>query len=366
MSKRDYYEVLGVHSNASDAELKKAYRKEAVKYHPDKNQGDKESENKFKEINEAYEVLGNPQKRAAYDQFGHSMGGGEFGGFSDQGFGGGGLGDIFEDVFGDFFGGGSSRRSRGQRGSDLRYNIDISFEEAAFGKETTIEVPTSENCSECRGAGGETSTCTSCKGSGQRRMQQGFFTVNRTCGDCSGRGSIITKPCGECRGRGRLQSKKDLSIKIPPGVETGMRLRLSGEGDAGSGDAPSGDLYVVINVEKHPFFEREGTEIICEVPICFTQAALGDEIEVPTLGGKVKMKIPAGSQPGKVLRLKGKGFPDSRGYGKGDQHVVLKVEIPTKLTDKQKDILVAFDRESGKDTRPIRDGFFNKLKDIFG
>lgn len=363
MSKKDYYELLEVHQNASDAEIKKAFRKLAVKYHPDKNRDDKKAEDKFKEINEAYEVLSDPQKRATYDQFGHSMGGQGAGGFSDSGFGAG-FGDVFEDMFGDFFGGG--RRSSGQRGSDLRYNMSISFEEAAFGKETTIKIPTTENCSYCNGSGGKSETCSRCKGSGQIRMQQGFFAVNRPCNHCAGRGKVIIDPCSKCKGKGRVEISKTLSVKIPAGIDSGMRLRISGEGEPGLGGAPSGDLYVVIQVEAHPFFMREENEIVCELPISFAQASLGAEIHVPTLDGKVKMKIPAGSQPGKVLRLKGKGFPDARGYGRGDQHVVLKVEVPRKLTERQKELLKEFDEESGDESTPLIKGFFDKVKELFG
>lgn len=365
MSKKDYYELLGVHQNASDSEIKKAFRKLAVKYHPDKNRDDKVAEEKFKEINEAYEVISDPQKRATYDQFGHSMGGQGGAGFSDSGFSGG-FGDVFEDMFGDFFGGGGGRRSSGQRGSDLRYNMNISFEEAAFGKETTIKIPTTENCSHCNGSGGKSETCSMCKGSGQIRMQQGFFAVNRPCNHCAGRGKVIIDPCSKCKGNGRIEISKTLSIKIPAGIDSGMRLRVTGEGEPGLGAAPAGDLYVVIEVEDHPFFMREENEIVCELPISFTQAALGAEIQAPTLDGKVKMKIPAGSQPGKVLRLKGKGFPDARGYGRGDQHVVLKVEVPRKLNDRQKEILREFEEESGDESTPIIKGFLDKVKELFG
>ena len=365
MAKRDYYDVLGIHQNASEAEIKKAYRKLAVKYHPDKNQGNKEAEEKFKEISEAHEVLSDPQKRATYDQFGHTMGAEGFGGFRDAGFGGGGFGDVFEEVFGDFFGGGGKRKSRGRRGGDLRYNLTVSFEDAAFGKETTIKIPTYEECARCDGSGGKTSACTTCGGTGQVRLQQGFFTVSRSCNKCMGRGSVITDPCRDCSGSGRKEVEKSLSIKVPPGVETGMRLRLTGEGEPGSMGAPPGDLYIVINVKEHPFFVREGNDVICEVPISFVQATLGDEIEVPTLKGKVKMKIPAGSQPGSVLRLRGNGFPDARGYGRGDQHVVIKVEVPSKVTERQKQLLREFDCESCEETHPIKKGFFSKLKEIF-
>jgi len=368
LAKKDYYDVLGVHKNANEAELKKAYRKLAVKYHPDKNPGDKESEAKFKEVSEAYEVLSDPQKRATYDQFGHTTGPGGFGGFKDTGFSGG-FADIFEDFFGDAFGGGGQRRSRGQRGVDVRYNLDMSFEDAAFGLETNIKVPSSKACIPCDGTGskgGSLATCGGCGGAGQIRMQQGFFTVNRTCDKCMGRGSVITDPCPECRGSGKTKYTKKLSIKIPPGVETGMRLKLSGEGEMGTVGAPPGDLYVVINVREHPFFIRQGNDIACELPISIAQACLGDEVEAPTLNGKVKMKIAAGTQSGKIMRLKGKGIADPRGYGRGDQHVIIKVEVPTKLNERQKELLREFETEADEETHPIKKGFFNKLKDLFG
>ncbi len=367
MSKRDYYDVLGVHKNATEVEIKKAFRKLAVKYHPDKNPGDKESEMKFKEINEAYEVLSDAQKRATYDQFGHTTGPGGFGGFSDTGFGGG-FSDIFEDFFGEAFGGGSQRRQRGQRGADVRYNLDMSFEEAAFGLDTNIKVPSEKPCAACNGTGskgGTLSTCGKCGGAGQFRVQQGFFTVNRTCDKCRGRGSVITDPCAECKGSGRTRFTKELAVKIPPGVETGMRLKLSGEGGIGTMGAPSGDLYVEISVREHPLFVRKGNDIVCELPVSIVQACLGDEVEVPTLTGKVKMKISAGTQPGKVMRLKGKGIADPRGYRRGDQHVIIKVEVPTKINERQKELLREFEAESDADTHPIKKGFFDKLKELF-
>ena len=373
MSKRDYYDVLGVNKNASDVEIKKAYRKLAVKHHPDKTQGDKASEQKFKEAAEAYEVLGDAQKRATYDQFGHTMGSEGFGGFRDAGFGAGGaaggFGDIFEDIFGDFFGGGGGGQRRGgQRGNDLRYNLDIKFEDAAFGLETKIKVPSYKSCSDCNGTGGkggEVETCAHCQGSGQMRMQQGFFTVSRTCNHCMGKGKVIKNPCRSCKGQGKTEETKNLSLNIPAGVETGTRMKLAGEGEPGIGGAPPGDLYVVLSVAEHPFFVREGREVICEIPISFSQAALGDELEVPTLDGKVKMKVPAGTQPGKVMRLKGKGFPDLNRYGRGDQHVVIKLEVPTRLTDRQKELLAEFESESAEDANPLRKGFLDKFKDIF-
>lgn len=373
MSKKDYYDVLGVNKNASDTEIKKAYRRLAVKYHPDKTQGDKASEEKFKEATEAYEVLADAQKRATYDQFGHTMGPEGFGGFRDSGFGGaagaGGFGDIFEDIFGDFFGGsGGGQRRGGQRGNDLRYNLDIKFEDAAFGLETKIKVPSYKSCSDCKGTGGkggEVETCSQCQGSGQMRMQQGFFTVSRTCNKCMGNGKVIKNPCKSCKGQGRIEETKALSLNVPAGVETGTRMKIAGEGEPGMGGAPSGDLYVVLRVEEHPFFVREGREVVCEIPISFSQAALGDELEVPTLEGKVKMKVPAGTQPGKVMRLKGKGFPDLNRYGRGDQHVIIKLEVPTKLSSRQKELLADFETESDEHSNPIRKGFFDKVKEMF-
>jgi len=368
LAKRDYYDVLGIHKNATEIEIKKAYRKLALQYHPDKNQGDKASEEKFKEVSEAYEILCDPQKRASYDQFGHTMGPEGFGGFRDAGFGDN-FSDIFEGVFGDFFGGGARHRRGAQRGDDLRYNLDVSFKEAAFGTEKTIKFSTSKRCDPCNGTGaaeGKVSTCRDCQGSGQVRVQQGFFTLSRTCGRCMGKGNVILDPCKACGGKGRTETAKSLSINVPPGVETGTRLKLAGEGDSGDAGAPPGDLYVVLNVSAHPFFVREGKEIVCEVPISFVQAALGDEIEVPTLDGKVKMKIPSGTQPGKVLRLKGKGFPELGRYGRGDQHVIIKVEVPTSLSARQKELLTEFDKECDDEAHPMKRGFFDKLKELFG
>ena len=369
MAKRDYYEVLGVHKNATDTEIKKAYRKLAVKYHPDKTQGDKSLEEKFKETSEAYEALSDPQKRATYDQFGHTEGAEGFGGFRDAGFGDN-FSDVFEGVFGDFFGGGGARQRRGvQRGDDLRYNLEVSFKEAAFGTEKTIKFPTAKKCESCNGTGaknGKVTLCQECRGSGQVRIQQGFFTLSRTCGRCMGKGNVIADPCNTCRGQGKTEATKTLSINVPPGVETGTRLKLAGEGEVGEAGAPPGDLYVVLNVSAHPFFVREAREIVCEVPISFVQAAIGDEIEVPTLDGKVKMKIPSGTQPGKVLRLKGKGFPELGRYGRGDQHVIIKVEVPSSLSAKQKELLKDFDKECDESAHPMRRGFFDKLKELFG
>lgn len=366
--KQDYYELLGVHNNASDTEIKKAYRKLALQYHPDKNPGDKASEEKFKEISEAYEVLSDAQKRAQYDQFGHAgLGAGGFsGGF---GFGAGSpFGDIFSDIFGDIFGGGR-QRERGKRGDDLLYNLEIKFEEAAFGMEAQIEVPYSKRCDTCGGSGAKPGTepkvCPTCRGAGQVRFQQGYFSVSRTCSHCGGEGRVIENPCSACRGTGRVKDRKTISVKVPPGVETGNRLKLTGEGGQGLKGGANGDLFVAINVRPHPLFSREGNDVICEIPVSFVQAAVGCEIEVPTLDGKVSMKIPEGTQSGKVLRLRSKGVPVLQGYGRGDQIVVIKVETPVNLNKRQKELLEEFARISGEDVHPLKKSFFDKVKGIF-
>ncbi len=368
--KRDYYEVLGVHRNAQEAEIKKAFRKLAVQHHPDKNQGDKESEEKFKEATEAYEVLSDPQKRAQYDQFGHAgvSGAGGFGG----GFGGFGagspFGDVFGDIFGDIFGGGSGRsRGQGRRGDDLLYNLEINFEEAAFGAEKKIDVPYAKRCGTCNGSGAkpgtDPTTCPTCRGAGQVRYQQGFFSVSKTCGQCNGEGKIVETPCPDCKGKGSTRDTKTLSVKVPAGVETGTRLKMTGEGGQGKG-GPNGDLYIAIAVKDHPLFQREDTNIICEIPISFIQAALGCELEVPTLDGKVAMKIPEGTQSGKIYRLKGKGIPSLHGYGRGDQMVVIRVETPINLNKKQKELLEEFARISGEEIHPMKKGFLNKVMEF--
>jgi len=351
MSKRDYYEVLGVSKNASEAELKKAYRRAAQKYHPDRNPDDKDSEHKFKECKEAYEILSNSQKRAAYDQFGHagvdpSMGGG----YGPAGAGAGAsFSDIFGDVFGDIFGGGRAGGGGGQRvyrGSDLRYNLELSLEDAVAGTEVKIRVPTKVACDACNGSGakkGSTpTTCTTCGGHGQVRMQQGFFSLQQTCPRCHGSGSIISDPCPKCRGQGRVEEHKTLSVKVPAGVDTGDRIRLAGEGEAGESGGPPGDLYVQIQVKQHPIFTREENNLYCEVPISFVTAALGGELEVPTLGGRVNLKIPAETQTGKMFRMRGKGVKPVRGGPVGDLVCRVKVETPVKLNRKQKDLLKEF------------------------
>ncbi len=360
---KDYYGLLGVHRNATDAELKRAYRRLAHEHHPDKNPGNKAAEEKFKEINEAYEVLSDPQKRAYYDQYGTAPGA-----QGQAGFGGFGMGDVFGDIFEQFFGGGAGR-SRAAAGEDLRYNLAISFEDAAFGTTKKIRVPRWERCPECDGLGARSrdgiSACTTCHGAGQVRMQQGFFSISRTCGKCGGEGRMITDPCPACKGRKRVERERTLSVKIPGGVETGTAIRLSGEGELGTQGGPPGDLYVVLHVEAHPIFEREGQDILCEVPVTLVQAALGTEIEVPTLSGPAKLKVPAGTQPGHVFRLRGKGFPHLRGSGSGDQLCRVSVEVPAKLSSRQKELLKEFDCLSTDGCSPITKGFWDKVKEVF-
>ncbi|MBW2505057.1 MAG: molecular chaperone DnaJ [Deltaproteobacteria bacterium] len=371
MSKRDYYEVLGVNRNASDTEIKKAYRKLAIQCHPDKNPGDHAAEERFKELSEAYAVLSDGQKRALYDQYGHAgvdQSGGF--GFSSGGFGGTPFEDLFGDIFGDIFGTGRRTGRGGRRGDDLRYNLSIAFEEAAFGLETKIQLPRHQHCETCHGSGAKPGTspvsCPSCSGTGQVRFQQGFFSLTRPCPDCQGEGKKVVDPCSNCHGTGLVRSKKNLSLKIPAGIETGNRLKLTGEGEPGSQGGPPGDLYVVISVKDHPIFQREGNNVLCELPVSITQAALGCELEVPTLEGKVKLKIPAGTQSGKVFKLADKGIPVLQGYGRGDQLVVARVETPTKLTARQKELLEEFAREAGEDIHPMGTSFFDKVKELFG
>lgn len=372
MSKRDYYEVLGVSKNASDAELKKAYRRLAMKHHPDRNPDDKDAENKFKEASEAYEVLSDGQKRAAYDQFGHAGMGGAAGG---AGAGGAGFGDIFGDVFSDIFGGGGGGRGGGQRayrGSDLRYNLKIDLQQAVFGETVKIRIPSWEACKRCDGDGAEpgskAQTCPTCHGQGQVRMQQGFFSVQQTCPQCSGRGQVISNPCGECHGQGRKQVQKTLSVKVPAGVDTGDRIRLSGEGEAGEMGGPAGDLYVQIEVKPHAIFVRDGSHLRCSIPIDFVTAALGGEVEVPTLEGKLSLKIPAETQSGKVFRMRGKGVKSVHGGAQGDLLCSVEVETPVKLTKKQKDLLQSLQqslREGGDKHSPQSSSWMDKAKRFF-
>ena len=367
--KRDYYEMLGVGRGVGEEEIKKAYRKLALKYHPDRNPGDKQAEEKFKEISEAYQVLTDAEKRTQYDQYGHAAfgDGGPFRGGSDFTSG---FEDIFGDIFGEFFGAGTSRRRGRSRGEDLRYNLEITFEEAAFGAEKKIKIPRQGPCDTCHGSGCKPGTsartCPSCRGRGQVSFQQGFFTVSRTCNQCHGQGTMIADSCSSCSGTGRVRKFHTLSVRIPPGVDTGSRLKLRGEGESGLSGGPAGDLYVVIQVQPHPLFVREDLDIICDVPISFVQAALGVEIDVPTLEGKMKMKIPSGTQAGKVFRLKGKGVRDIQGYHQGDELIRVVVETPTHLTARQKELLKEFAALGGEEIHPLSKGFFEKVKQIFG
>ena len=382
MSKRDYYEVLGVSKTATQDELKKAYRKLARKYHPDLNKDNAEAAEKFKECNEAYSVLSDEQKRAQYDQFGHAAfenggmgGGGGFGGAGGfGGFGGSGMEDIFDMFFGGQGGrGGRSSKAGPQRGADLRFDLEISFEEAAFGLEKEINLYRDEVCDHCHGEGAEpgskVETCPECNGSGYVRFTQntmfGQMVNERPCSRCKGEGKIISEPCKECRGKGTVKRNKKLKIKIPAGVDNGSRLRVSNEGEAGAKGGPSGDLYVYLYVKPHKFFERDGTTVLCEVPINIVQATLGADIKVPTLDGQVTMKIPEGTQPGKVMRIKGKGIPSLRNSSRGDQLVRIKVVVPTKLSDKQKDALRKFADISKDNINPEEKSFMDKVKDFF-
>lgn len=377
MAKRDYYDVLGVARGASAEELKKAYRQKAKELHPDRNSDNPNAEAQFKEVNEAYEVLKDADKKAAYDRFGHAAfeGGMGGGGRGAQGFGGQGnadfasaFSDVFEDLFGDFMGGrgGGGGRSRAQRGSDLRYNLRVSLEEAYQGVQKTINVPSSIACDTCRGTGAEGGaepvTCPTCSGMGKVRAQQGFFTVERTCPTCNGMGQIVKNPCRSCAGSGRIERERSLSVNIPAGVETGTRIRLAGEGEAGMRGGPSGDLYIFIEVKDHPIFQRDGVHLYCRVPISITTAALGGEVEVPTIdGGRSRVKVPAGAQTGKQMRLRAKGMPALRGGGVGDMVLELAVETPVNLTARQRELLMEFEKLS-EENNPEGKTFFSKVK----
>jgi molecular chaperone DnaJ len=373
MAKRDYYEVLGVERNASEAELKKAYRRLAMKHHPDRNPGDTAAEEAFKEAKEAYEVLVDAQKRAAYDQFGHAgVDPSAGGGFRQQP--GAGFGDIFDDIFGDIFGGG--RRGpggeRSYRGADLQYNLELSLEEAVFGTQVQIRVPMLTSCSTCGGSGArkgsEPETCSTCGGVGQVRMQQGFFSVQQTCPHCRGSGRVIRDPCATCQGQGRVEEQRTLSVKVPAGVDTGDRIRLSGEGEAGMNGGSPGDLYVQIQVKPHPLFVREGDDLLCEVPIGFATAALGGELEVPTLNGRVKLKIPAETQSGRLFRMRGKGVAPVRGGNTGDMICRVAVETPVNLTKRQRELLAEFDeslRAGNHQHTPKASGWLDGVKNFF-
>ena len=375
MAKRDYYEVLGVEREADAEEIKKAYRKLAVKYHPDKNPGDKAAEDKFKELGEAYEALSDPQKRAAYNQHGHAAfdprsraGAGRAGGFHDPS-------DIFRDVFGgggifdDLFGGGRGESTSGQRGTDLRYDMEITFEEAAHGCEKEVSVTKPGRCESCNGTGAETGSkargCTTCGGRGQVISSRGIFSIAQACPRCEGTGRILEKPCQQCAGAGRREISTKIKLRIPAGVDTGSRLRSTGNGEAGLRGSPPGDLYVVLHVKAHDIFQRDGDDLICEVPISFVQAALGAEVEVPTLEGKMPIRVPAATQSGTVFRVKGKGVKNIEGFGHGDLHVRVNVEVPTRLNQAQRTKLMEFAEVCDETVNPLTQGFFEKAKKLF-
>jgi molecular chaperone DnaJ len=373
MAKRDYYEILGVSRTATDTEIKSAYRKLAIRFHPDKNPGDQEAEEKFKEAAEAYSVLSDAEQRARFDRFGHAgvSSGAASAGWGAQGFGG--IEDILGDLFGfgDVFGGGrssGSRRSAAQRGADLRYDLEVSLEEAAAGMTAQLRIPRLESCDTCKGAGAaqgtQPETCSTCNGAGQVRYQQGFFSVARTCGQCRGTGRIIRNPCETCRGMGRVEREKMMEVKIPAGVETGSRLRLAGEGEAGTQGGPAGDLYVVIHVREHDVFERQGNNLYASIPVTFAQAALGAEVFVPTLGEQQNLKVPAGTQTGTVFRLKGHGMPALGGRGRGDLFVSVTVVTPTTLNREQRKLLEQLAQIEETDLGDK--GLMDKVRDIFG
>jgi len=374
MSKRDYYEILGVSKDASDKDIKKAYRSMAMKYHPDRNEGDAEAEAFFKEVQEAYEVLNDSQKRSAYDQFGHAgvdpnagmgAGGGGFGG-------GASFSDIFGDIFGDVFGGGGAGGSRMFRGADLRYPLELSLEDAVSGTETEIEIPTLVECKSCSGSGAaegsKPETCTTCQGHGDVRVQQGFFSIQQTCPHCRGNGRIVSNPCRTCRGEGRVQESKKLSVNIPAGVDSGDRIRIPGEGEPGENGGPPGDLYVQVALQEHPIFKRDGADLRCEIPVSFPTAALGGDLEVPTLDGRVNLSVPAGTQSGKVFRVRGKGVKPVRGGAKGDMLCRVNVETPVNLTSRQKELLEELKdtlEEGGEKHNPEGSSWMDSVKSFF-
>lgn len=375
MAKRDYYETLGVAKGASADELKKAYRRKAKELHPDRNSDNPNAEEQFKEANEAYDILKDPEKKAAYDRYGHAAFEGGMGGGGRAGGGMGGQGDfasafsdVFDDLFGDFMGGGGQRggRQRATRGSDLRYNLRVNLEDAYNGVHKTITVPTTISCEGCDGSGSEAGsepvTCPTCSGMGKVRAQQGFFTVERTCPTCSGSGQTIKNPCRSCHGAGRVEKERALSVNIPAGVETGTRIRLAGEGEAGMRGGPQGDLYIFVEVAEHDIFERDGLNLFCRVPVSMASAALGGDIEVPTIdGGRSRVKIPEGSQSGRQMRLRAKGMPAIRGAGQGDMYIEIAVETPVNLTARQRELLKEFG-ELSQDNNPESSGFFKKVK----
>ncbi|MFN3890781.1 MAG: molecular chaperone DnaJ [Beijerinckiaceae bacterium] len=372
MSKRDYYEVLGVSRTCTEAELKVAFRKAAMQHHPDRNPGDAAAEIKFKEVNEAYQCLSDGQKRAAYDRFGHAAfeNGGGGGGFGGDGFGAS-MSDIFEDLFGSMMGGRSRGGNGRERGADLRYNLEITLDDAFEGKQAEIKVPTSVKCETCDGSGAKPGSkprqCATCGGHGRVRAQQGFFAIERTCPSCQGRGEVIENPCSACSGAGRVMREKNLSVNIPQGVEDGTRIRLSGEGEAGVRGGPPGDLYIFLSIKPHPFFQRDGADLYCRVPISMVQAALGGEFTVHTLGGgESRVKVPEGTQSGRQFKIRGKGMPVLRSRDVGDLYIQAVVETPQNLTKRQRELLAEFEAESSSKTHPESTGFFGRMKDFFG
>ncbi|WP_333795343.1 molecular chaperone DnaJ [Hyphomicrobium sp.] len=376
MAKRDYYEILGVSRTASEQDLKSAFRRLAKECHPDRNPGDEDAEQRFKDLNEAYEALKDPQKRAAYDRFGHAAFDQGMGGRGHAGFGpdfASSMSDIFDDLFGEFMGGrrgGQRRGSSRERGADLRYNMEITLEEAFEGKAAEIRVPTSVGCDTCSGTGAKPgtkpTTCATCGGMGKVRASQGFFTIERTCPSCLGRGEVIEEPCASCAGAGRVTRERTLQVNIPAGVEDGTKVRLVGDGEAGLRGGPPGDLYIFLSIKPHSFFQRDGADVFCKVPISMTTAALGGQIEVPTLEGAAsRVKIPEGSESGKQFRLRGKGMPVLRSKAVGDMYIQVDVETPKNLTRRQRELLEEFERESHKETSPESAGFFARVKDFF-
>lgn len=370
--KADFYETLGVSKSADEKDLKAAFRKLAMQYHPDRNPGDHGAEAKFKELNEAYETLRDPQKRAAYDRYGHAAfeNGGAGAGFGG-GFAGGGFADIFEDIFGEMMGGRGRRSSNGrERGADLRFNMEISLEEAFGGKTAQIRVPASISCDQCSGTGAkpgtQPTTCGTCNGAGRVRASQGFFSVERACPTCNGRGTIIKDPCGKCSGQGKINQERSLSVNIPAGIEDGTRIRLAGEGEAGARGGPAGDLYIFISIKPHEFFQRDGADLYCKVPVSMTTAALGGQFEVATLDGtQTRVKVPEGTQYGRQFRLKGKGMPILRQSAMGDLYIQIDIETPQNLTSRQRELLEEFEKISSKENSPESAGFFSRMKDFF-